>query len=84
MEHLWVGDITWDGTAFHGHIDNEPLDVTNVAVGRRVTVSPEDLTDWMFIKNGKLMGGFTMRVLYSRLSADDKAKFDQQAGFKMQ
>jgi uncharacterized protein YegJ (DUF2314 family) len=84
VEHLWVGDITWDGKAFHGHIDNEPLDVTNVAVGRRVTVSPEDLTDWMFIKNGKLMGGFTMRVLYSRLSADDKAKFDQQAGFKMQ
>ena len=83
VEHLWVNNLTWDGKAFHGRIDNKPLDVTDVALGRSVTVKPEDLTDWMFLKNGELMGGFTIRVLYSRLSGEDKAKFDQEAGFKI-
>jgi uncharacterized protein YegJ (DUF2314 family) len=25
VEHLWVGDITWDGKAFYARIDNEAV-----------------------------------------------------------
>jgi uncharacterized protein YegJ (DUF2314 family) len=38
----------------------------------------------MFVKDGKLMGGFTMRVLYSRLSPEQKAEFQKEAEFKME
>ena len=84
VEHIWIRDITWDGKAFHGRVDNKPLAVSNVHLEQRVTVTPEDLTDWMFVKEGKLMGGFTMRVLYSRLSPEQKAEFEKQADFKIE
>ncbi len=84
VEHIWIRDVTWDGKAFHGRVDNAPLEVGNVHLDQRVTVTPEDLTDWMFVQDGKLMGGFTMRVLYSRLSPEEKAEFEKQADFKIE
>ena len=81
VEHVWISNVTWDGKQFHGRVDNAPLDIRNVKLGQRVTVAPEDVTDWMFVKDGKLMGGFTTRVFYSRLSADEKSQFQKEAGF---
>lgn len=84
VEHVWVGDVTWDGKAFHGRVDNKPLDITNARLGQLVTVRPEDLTDWMFVRDGKLMGGFTTRVLFARLSAAEKTEFQKEADFKIE
>lgn len=84
VEHLWISNVTYDGKTFHGKINNRPLDVKNVRLGQRVTVAPGDVSDWMFLKTGKLIGGFTTRVLYARLSAGDKALFDKQAEFKIE
>jgi uncharacterized protein YegJ (DUF2314 family) len=53
-------------------------------MGERVTVAPQDVTDWMFLKDGKLIGGYTTRVLYARLSPEDKAEFDKHAEFKIE
>ena len=84
VEHLWIGDLSYDGTNFHGRINNKPLDVHNVQLGQKVTVAPREVSDWMFVKNGKLVGGYTTRVLYARLSPKDRAEFDKEADFKIQ
>jgi uncharacterized protein YegJ (DUF2314 family) len=84
VEHLWIKRVTYDGKNFHGEIDNQPLEVSNVHSGQRVTAAPEVVTDWMFLKDGKLIGGYTTRVLYARLSPEDKAEFDKHAGFKVE
>ncbi len=83
-EHIWIGNITWDGKAFHGRVDNKPLEINNTHLGKIVTVTPEDLTDWMYVRSGKLMGGFTMRVLYSRLSPEQKTDFRKEADFSIE
>jgi uncharacterized protein YegJ (DUF2314 family) len=83
VEHLWIGDLSYDGQNFHGRINNRPVDVHNVRLGQPVTVSPREVSDWMFVKNGKLMGGYTTRVLYARLSPQDRAEFDKKADFKI-
>jgi uncharacterized protein YegJ (DUF2314 family) len=84
VEHLWIKRVTYDGKNFHGEIDNRPNEVSNVHLGEHVTVAPRDVTDWMFLKDGKLIGGYTTRVLYARLSPEDKAEFDKQAEFKIE
>lgn len=84
VEQLWVGDLTFDGKDFHGRINNKPLAVHNVRLNEKVTVAPSDLTDWMFVKKGELMGGYTTRVLYARLSPDQQARFEQEAQFKIE
>ena len=84
VEHLWIKRVTYDGKNFHGQIDNRPREVNNVHLGQRVSAAPEDVTDWMFLKDGKLMGGYTTRVLYARLSPEEKAEFDRDAEFKIE
>jgi uncharacterized protein YegJ (DUF2314 family) len=84
VEHLWITRVTYDGKDFHGQIDNRPEEVNNVHMGQRVTVAPQGVTDWMFLKDGKLIGGYTTRVLYARLSPEDKAEFDKHAEFKIE
>ena len=84
VEHLWIRRITFDGKNFHGQIDNRPLEIKNVHAGEHVTIAPADVTDWMFLKDGKLIGGYTTRVLYARLSPQEKAAFDQHAEFKIE
>jgi uncharacterized protein YegJ (DUF2314 family) len=84
VEHLWISDLTFDGQNFRGRINNRPLDVKNIKLGQQVTVAPRDVSDWMFVKDGKLMGGYTTRVLYRRLSPQDKAEFDNKAEFKIE
>jgi uncharacterized protein YegJ (DUF2314 family) len=84
VEHLWIKRVTYDGKNFHGQIDNRPEEVNNVHMGQRVTVAPQEVTDWMFLKDGKLIGGYTTRVLYARLSPEDKAEFDKHSEFKVE
>lgn len=84
VEHLWIGDLRFDGKNFRGKINNQPLDVHNVRLGQKVTVRPQEVTDWMFVKNGELVGGYTTRVLYARLSAGEKAEFNKKADFKIE
>jgi uncharacterized protein YegJ (DUF2314 family) len=84
VEHLWITRVTYDGKNFHGQIDNRPEEVNNVHMGQRVTVAPQEVSDWMFLKDGKLIGGYTTRVLYARLSPEDKAEFDKHAEFKIE
>jgi uncharacterized protein YegJ (DUF2314 family) len=74
-----------------GFIDGDKVEhlwikreVSNVHLGEHVTVAPRDVTDWMFLKDGKLVGGYTTRVLYARLSPEDKAEFDKHAEFKIE
>jgi uncharacterized protein YegJ (DUF2314 family) len=52
--------------------------------GQRVTVAPQDVDDWLFLKDGKLIGAYTTRVLYARLTPEQKAEFDKNSGYKIQ
>ncbi len=83
VEHLWVGNLRFDGQNFQGQIDNAPHDIDSVHLGQSVTIAPRKATDWMFVKNGKLFGGYTTRVLYARLSHRDRARFDKEADFNI-
>ncbi len=84
VEHIWVNKVTWNGKEFHGRVNNKPLGVSNIHLGQSVMVQPKNVSDWMFVKEGKLMGGFTTRVLYSRLSPEDKAQFEKQTEFTIE
>ena len=83
-EHMWLGDVTFDGTMFHAKLNNDPVDVNNVKFGDAVTISPKDISDWMFIEDGKLIGGYTVRVLYNRETPAGKKQFVKETGMRME
>ncbi|MHB8902431.1 MAG: YegJ family protein [Thermoguttaceae bacterium] len=62
-EHFWLTDVTFDGTKFTGTINNEPGMVTNVKMGQKWTLGKTEISDWMYMRDGKMYGNYTLRPL---------------------
>jgi len=81
-EHLWLNEVTYDGKLFHGKVNNDPVHVTGVALGDPATVSPSELSDWMLVRKGRLVGGQTIRALYDLTSPAGRKKFEAETGLQ--
>jgi len=83
-EHIWLTNVSFDGERFKGEVNNEPVDTKEVRIGEVVEVTPEELSDWMYIENGILRGGFTIRVLVEQDPPEEQEKFFKQVGFRFE
>jgi uncharacterized protein YegJ (DUF2314 family) len=72
VEHFLTVNVERKDGKIFADIDNEPQFVTNVAYGRRIEVPEADISDWMFWRNGKVVGGETLRVLLERMTPEEK------------
>lgn len=84
VEHLWLSHVRYSGHRFHGLVDNQPEMITGLKMGQRVSVDPDEISDWLFIDNGKLVGGYTIRALYDGLSPEQKQQFLKGADFRIE
>jgi uncharacterized protein YegJ (DUF2314 family) len=82
-EHMWLSPVAFDGASFQGTVNNKPEKVQNVRIGQKASVDPSQISDWMYIKNGKLIGGFTFRVLRDSMPPAERAEFDKSLPFKI-
>ena len=80
-EHMWLTPVTYDGTNFQGTVNNEPEKVKSVKMGQKVSVVPAKISDWMYLDNRKLVGGYTTRVLRDALTPAERADFDKSVPF---
>jgi uncharacterized protein YegJ (DUF2314 family) len=84
VEHIWVSDARFDGTQLHGTLGNEPLNITSVKLDDPVSALPAEVSDWMFVEDGALRGGYTIRALRDRLSPAERAEHDAQMPFRFE
>jgi uncharacterized protein YegJ (DUF2314 family) len=75
-EHIWVTDVTVDNFGMKGVIDNDPANIPSIKLGDTVKISEDDISDWMYIKNDSIYGGYTIRVLRIYMTESEKAAFD--------
>jgi uncharacterized protein YegJ (DUF2314 family) len=83
-EHFWLSGVRYDGSEFSGKIDNDPETVKTVKLGQAVSARSAEISDWMYVDHGKLVGGYTLRVLRDRMSPSDRAEFDRSVPFKVE
>jgi uncharacterized protein YegJ (DUF2314 family) len=83
VEHIWLSDVQFTGSRFQGRVDNTPRKIRGLKVGQLVSVNPNEISDWVYIDNGKLVGGYTIRAHYNQLTPEQKKEFDRQADFRI-
>ena len=83
-EHIWLADVKFTGNRFVGVVDNRPGKIAGLKLGDREAVNPDEITDWSYVQDGKLVGGYTIRVLYTEMSDQEKQQFAKQADFKIE
>jgi uncharacterized protein YegJ (DUF2314 family) len=79
-EHIWVGEVGISGKTFSGRLKNEPLNIKNLKYGDAVTFSREQISDWLIVSDGKVRGGFTIKVARKQLPAEEQRAFDEETG----
>ncbi len=67
VEHFWITDVSFKDDKFTGRIGNDPGIVENVSIGQKWKIAKKDISDWMFMRDGKIHGNYTMRPLLKTL-----------------
>jgi uncharacterized protein YegJ (DUF2314 family) len=83
VEHMWLAEVTFSGNRFHGRVDNHPHFIKGLKYGDRVSVNPDEISDWAYLDDGRLVGGYTIKALYEGLSPDRKKEMDHELTFKI-
>ena len=71
VEHFWLIALERkDGKAF-GTINNDPEIVANVNIGDRREIPEQDISDWLYIRDGRMHGNHTLKPLFKTMTAED-------------
>ncbi|HQO39312.1 MAG TPA: DUF2314 domain-containing protein [Spirochaetota bacterium] len=80
VEHFWCGNIQLKDGAVYGDLWNYPEVVKSVKYGETVKIDPTAISDWMYYRDGKIVGGFTIRVLLKYLDEGERKRYENMLG----
>jgi uncharacterized protein YegJ (DUF2314 family) len=71
VEHIWVTDVKKlsDGN-YSGRLANEPSDLPG-NIGDPVEFKQIDISDWMFMRNEKVVGGETIKAILKLMPEEE-------------
>ena len=61
-------------------IANVPVKIQNLSKGDRVTVPTSQVTDWLYVRDGKYRGAYTVRALLPFMKPDEAADMKKRLG----
>ena len=74
-EHFWAVNIERKDDKIFGTINNDPEIVHNIKIGDRIWIPEDDISDWLYTRDGKMVGNYTLRVLFKQMSASEVEKY---------
>jgi uncharacterized protein YegJ (DUF2314 family) len=70
-EHFWVNELKRYDGQITGTINNNAEIVQSVKIGDRITIPEADISDWMYVRGGKIHGNETVKALYKTMSPEE-------------
>jgi uncharacterized protein YegJ (DUF2314 family) len=84
VEHFWLDGIRHEKGVFSGTLGNDPELVKGHKYGERIVMPESEISDWMYVENGVLVGGYTVRLLRKRMSQDQRSRLDAEMNFRFE
>jgi uncharacterized protein YegJ (DUF2314 family) len=66
-EHFWLSDLERKDGKTTGTINNDAVTVKSVKLGDRIPIPEADISDWMYMRGGKMYGNGTVRALFKEM-----------------
>lgn len=76
VEQMWLSDIRCNGKEVIGRLLNSPNWLKSISEGDEATVPLKGISDWMYVIRGRAYGGYTVNLLRSRMSKQERAEHD--------
>lgn len=68
-EHFWATNVERRNGKTMGTIDNDPNIVARVKLGDRIGIPEADISDWLYMRDGKMVGNRTLVPLFKQMPA---------------
>jgi uncharacterized protein YegJ (DUF2314 family) len=83
MEHMWI-EVTGEiNGVLQGQIANEAEETKEVKMGQKVSVKIEEISDWKYQDGKKLIGGYTIRYFFDKMSPKERETFLKESGYEL-
>jgi uncharacterized protein YegJ (DUF2314 family) len=79
-EHVWLDSLFFKQDRLYGILASVPESVNRVTYGDILEAKSDSLSDWMYVEKGKLVGGYTIKAVYNRMSGAEKKQLEQELG----
>ena len=73
-QDIWVDEVTYADGILRGNVGDD-IPALKLEAGEKITIDEEDLLDWMIVENGKLIGGYSIRLAVHRMSPEERERF---------
>jgi uncharacterized protein YegJ (DUF2314 family) len=80
IEWFWVINLHSEGAGFSGQIGNDPEWLRNVSFGQAIHFARQDIGDWMYMQNGKIIGNATACPALAYDSAEERRQMKERFG----
>lgn len=81
VEQMWLLDVDFDGRQLTGTLINSPVSLKTVHEGDEISIPGKRITDWMYVIDGNVYGGFTVDLMRSRMRGGERRQHDGAWGF---
>ena len=76
VEQLWLTGIYYENGNYYGTLANSPMNISSLKKDDKVIFSTDSVTDWMYIQDGKIIGGQSIKYLLENIPEEERN--DQQ------
>ena len=84
VEWFWTSDLRVDGAGFSAQLANDADTLQNVSLGQVVHFTREDIGDWMYFQNGRIVGNATACPALAQATAAERRQMKEQYGLDCQ
>lgn len=84
VEYFWIVDITKTPTGYVGTLNDSPEVVTHVTDGEPIPFTRNDIFDWLYVDNGKLMGNYTACPVLKEGPVENLKQYEAETGASCQ
>ena len=73
-QDIWVDEVTHTNGVLRGTMGDD-IPSLRLEAGEKITIEEEDIVDWMIVEDGKLVGGYTIRLAVQHMSPEEREQF---------
>jgi uncharacterized protein YegJ (DUF2314 family) len=74
IEQVWLGGIHFKDGVYYGSLANTAMRLDSMKKGGTITFDPDAITDWMYIQDGKIIGGRSIKYLLEKIPEEERSE----------
>ena len=78
IEQIWITGIHFKNGRYHGVLTSTPRHISGRKKGDRVIFEADYITDWMYVQNGKIIGGYSIQYLLEKIPESQRSNTERE------